>query len=109
MGYFILEASLFVLGMTAIVFGKVPLTRRRVVRGSAAYLVGAILMIPLPLYLVACKQSNLPALGSNTDSLDPLMPFSESFLRLSALAAAFASVLAATVLAVVASEPRRQP
>jgi hypothetical protein len=109
MGYFILEASLFVLGMTAIVFGKVPLTRRRVVRGSAAYLVGAILMIPLPLYLVACKQSHLSPLGSNTESLDPLMPFSEGFLRLAALAAAFASVLAATVLAVVASETRPRP
>ena len=108
MGYFILEAALFVLGMMVLFLGKAPLTRRRSVRGSAARLVGAILMIPLPLYLVACKQSHVSPLGSDQESLDPLMPVTEGFVRLAALAAAFASVLAATILALVASETRRR-
>jgi hypothetical protein len=109
MGYFILEAVLFVLGMTALVIGNVPLPRRRVVRGSAARLVGVILMIPLPLYLVACKRSHVPPLGWDAETMDPLMPFTEGFLHLAALASAFASLLAATVLALATSETRRRP
>ena len=108
MGYFILEVALFVLGLLAFLVGRVPLTRRRLVRGSAARVVGAILLIPLPLYLMACKQSHVPPLGSDPDSLDPLMPVTEGFVRLAALAAAFASLLAATVFALVTSETRRR-
>jgi hypothetical protein len=108
MGYFILEAALFVPGVIALLLGHVPLTRRRAVRGSAARLVGAILMIPLPLYLIACKRSNVPPLGSNHPSLDPLMPETEGFVRLSAVMAALACLLAATVLAIVTSESRRR-
>jgi len=109
MGYFILEAVLFILGTTAFIVGWVPLTRRRSVHGAAARFVGAILMIPLPLYLVACRQSHVSPLGSETESLDPLMPYSEGFVRLAALSAAFACTLAAVVLAIVTSEPRRRP
>jgi hypothetical protein len=108
MGYFILEAALFVPGVFALLIGQVPLSRRRVVRGSAARLVGAILMIPLPLYLIACKRSNVPPLGSNQPSLDPLMPETEGFVRLSAVMAALACLLAATILAIVTSESRRR-
>jgi hypothetical protein len=108
MGYFILDAVIFVLGMTAFLIGKVPLTRRRMVSGAAARVVGAILMIPLPLYLVACKQSHVSPLGSDRQSLDPLMPVTEGFVRLASLMAAFASLLAATVLAIVTSETRRR-
>jgi hypothetical protein len=106
MGYILLEAVLFVLGALAFVIGNVPLTRRRVVRASAARLVGAILMIPLPLYLLACKQSNVSPLGSDPLSLDPLKHETEGFVRLGAVMAAGACVLAATVLAIVSSEKR---
>ncbi len=109
MGYFILEVVLFVLGMAAFVVGKVPLTRRRMVRASAARLVGAILMIPLVLFLIACKQSHVSPLGPDPESLDPLMPVTEGFVRLVAMSATCASVLAATVLALVTSERRRRP
>jgi len=108
MGYFILEATLFVIGMLALLIGKVPLTPRRTVRGAAARVVGIILMIPLPLYLVACKQSHVLPLGRDADSLDPLMHETEGFVYLSAAAAAFACVLAATVFAIVTSEKRRR-
>lgn len=108
MGYLILEAALFVPGMLALLIGKVPLTRRRMVHGSAARLVGAVLMIPLPLYLVACRQSDVPPLGGEGDSSDPLMPVTEGFVHLVALTAAFASLLAATVLASITSETRRR-
>jgi len=108
MGYFILEVALFFPGALALIFGYVPLTPRRVVRGSAARLVGVLLMIPLPLYLIACKQSHVPPLGSDRPSLDPLMPETEGFVRLSAVLAAIGCVLAATVLAIVTSERRRR-
>lgn len=104
MGYFILEAVLFVPGVLALLIGFVPLSRRRVVRGTAARLVGAILMIPLPLYLIACKQSNVPPLGSDLPSLDPLMPETTGFVRLAGVMAAIACILASSVLAIVTSE-----
>jgi hypothetical protein len=108
MGYFILEVCLFFPGMLAFVIGKVPLTRRYLVAGTAARLVGALLMLPLPLYLVACKRSQLSPFGSDGELLDPLMRAAEGFVRLAALAAAFASLLAATVLALVTCERRRR-
>jgi hypothetical protein len=108
MGYFLLEGFLFVLGILALIVGKVPVTRRRMAKGSAARLVGLILMAPLPLYLFACKRSNVAPLGSDKPSLDPLISATEGFIKLVALAGTFASVLAATVLAIITSEkPRR--
>ncbi len=106
MGYFVLEATLFVLGMLALLIGKVPLTRRRSVRGAAACVVSVILMIPLPLYLVACMRSHVSPFGSEQYSLDPLKPETEGFVRLAALMAAFGCSLAAGILAIVASETR---
>src|SRR5216684_6003475 len=106
MGYFILEVALFIPGVLALLIGRVPLTRRRIVRSTAARLVGAILMIPLPLYLIACKQSNVPPLGSDIPSLDPLMPETTGFVRLAGVMAALACLLAASVLAIVTSEKR---
>jgi hypothetical protein len=108
MGYFILEVALFAAGVAAFLLGKVPLTRRRVTSGAAAHLVGAILMIPLAVYLVACKQSHVSPLGSDPQGGDPLMPVTEGFVRLTALAAAFLSLLLAGVLAIITSETRRR-
>ncbi len=109
MGYFLLELFLFLAGLAEVLLGKVPLPRGRRVNGTAARWAGAILMIPLPLYLIACKQAHVPALGPNEPRLDPLAPVTQGFVRLAALMAAFASVLAATVLVFVTSEPRRRP
>jgi hypothetical protein len=108
MGYFILEVVLFVPGLIILLVGYMPLTRLRVVRGSAARLVGFVLTIPLPLYLIACKRSNVPPLGSNVPSLDPLMPETKGFVRLAAVMAALACLLAAAVLAIVTSERRER-
>ena len=108
MGYFIVEAVLCLLGLLALFVGQVPVTRRRVVRGSAARLVGVILMIPLPLYLAACKQSHVSPFGAEAHSLDRLKPETEGFARLAGVMAAMGSVLAATVLAMVTSESRRR-
>src|SRR5436305_12874631 len=108
MGYFVLESILFVLGLLALIFGRVPVARRRMAKGSAARLVGLILMAPLPLYLYACSRSHVAPLGTDKPSLDPLISATEGFIKLVALAGAFASVLAATVLAIIPSEkPRR--
>jgi hypothetical protein len=109
MGYFLLEVGLFLAGVVAVVGGWVPLTRQRRVRGAAARVVGAILMIPLPLFLVACKQCHVGPLRANGLILDdPLMPMTQGLVRLIAMSAAFACALAATVLACVSSElPRR--
>jgi hypothetical protein len=113
MGYFLLELALFLPGLLAFLFGKVPLTRRRRVRASAARLVGLVLMIPLPLYLFACKQSHVAPLGSDEPALDPLgeqfQPHTIGFVRLAAVMAALACLLAATVLALVTSEVRPRP
>jgi hypothetical protein len=107
-GYLILEIALFVPGLVAFVFGRVPLTRRRIVRASAARLVGLVLMIPLPLYIFACRQSNVSPLGADPLSLDPLKPETEGFARLAGVLAAIMCFLAATVLAVITSERRRR-
>jgi hypothetical protein len=109
MGYFLLELALFVPGLIALVVGKVPLTRRRAVHGSAARLVGILLLGPLPLYLVACGRSQLAPLGEDPLSPDPLRRAAQGFVRLAALVAAFASLLAAAVLALATSEDRRRP
>lgn len=108
MGYFILEVVLFIPGVLALLIGHIPLSRRRVVRGAAARVAGAILMIPLPLYLIACKQSNVPPLGSDLPSLDPLMPETKGFVRLAGVMAAFACLLAASILAIITSERRKR-
>ena|SRR6516164_7039670 len=108
MGYFLLEAALFALGLVVLLVGRVPLPRRRVVRGSAAWVVGVILLVPLPVYLVACRQSGVPPLGLERPGLDPLQPVTVGFVRLGAVAAAFGSVLAATVFAIISSETRRR-
>jgi hypothetical protein len=109
MGYFLLELALFVPGVLAFVFGKVPLTRRRAVRGSAARLVGVLLLIPFPLYLVACRNSHVAPLGDDPLSLDPLQRAAQEFVRLVALIAAFTSLLVATVFALTTSEKQRPP
>ena len=108
MGYFILEIALFIPGLLALLTGRVPLTRRRVVKDTAARLVGVILMIPLPLYLIACRRSHVPPLGSDEPSLDPLMHETVGFVRLAGVMAALACFLAASVLAIVTSETRRR-
>jgi hypothetical protein len=111
MGYFILEAALFVPGFLAFVYGKIPMTRRRSVNGAAARVVGAILMVPLPLYLFACRSCHVSPLASDEEIqaiMDPLKPFTAGFLRLGAVAAAFFCALLATVLAVVTSETKRR-
>jgi hypothetical protein len=109
MGYFILESVLFTLGLAALIVGKVPVTRKRKATGSAARLVGVILMIPLVVYLLACKQTNVAPLGSDRPSLDPLMPHTEGFVRLGALLGGLSCLLVATVLAIITSEPPRRP
>jgi hypothetical protein len=109
MAYFIVQAIIFALGGIALIIGKIPMSRRRFVQGSAARIIGLILMIPLPLYIVACRQSHAPLLGIDDRNLDPLMPHTEGFIRLVAMAATFACLLAATVLALVTSETRRRP
>jgi hypothetical protein len=108
MGYLILTGALFVPGLLVLLVGKIPLTRRRSVNGSAARIVGAILMIPLLLYLIACRQSHVSPYGSDPASLDPLMPETEGFVRLSAMMASAVCLLMATVLAIIASEKQRR-
>jgi len=107
MGYFIVEAVLFVLGMGIFILGKVPMTRRRSVNGSAAYVVGFILMLPLPLYLLACMRCHVNPLRPDPRNMDPFMPFTEGFVQIAAMAAALGCGLAALVLAVIASEKKR--
>jgi len=109
MAYFIVQATIFALGTVAFVIGKIPMSQRRYVQGSAARIIGIILMVPLPLYIAACRQSHAPLLGSDDRNLDPLMPHTEGFIRLVAIAATFSCLLAATVLAIVTSETRRRP
>jgi hypothetical protein len=109
MAYFIVQAIIFALGSLAFVIGKIPMNRRRFVQGSAARIIGVILMIPLPLYLFACRQSHAPLLGSDDRNLDPLMPHTEGFIRLIAMAATFSCLLAAVTLAIITSETRRRP
>jgi hypothetical protein len=108
MGYFILESALFLPGLIAFLVGKIPLSRRRAVNGSAARVVGLLLMIPLPLYLIACQRSHVAPLGLDRPRLDPLLHETEGFVRLGAILAAFGSVLAATVLTIIASETKQR-
>jgi hypothetical protein len=109
MGFFILEMVLFILGCAALVIGRIPLKRRRWVNGSAARVVGAILMIPLPVYMVVCKHSHVPLLGPTVRSLDPLERVGEEYARLFGLGVAAACLLLAAVLAIVTSESPRRP
>jgi hypothetical protein len=67
-----------------------------------------MLMIPLAVYLVACKQSHVSPLGAEPPAEDRLMPVTVGFVRLTALAAAFVRLLLAAVLALVTSETRRR-
>jgi hypothetical protein len=109
MGYFVLEFVLFLLGLGALVFGQVPVTKKRKATGSAAHLVGVILMVPLLIYLLACNQTNTPPLSLDARSLDALRPHTEGFVKLVAVAGALACMLVAAVLAIITSEPPRRP
>lgn len=106
MGYVILEVVLFFLGVAICGLGQLPLSRRRRVQGSAAYFVGAILMIPLPLYALISKECHVPPLGTPLVGLDPYGPVTEKLVHMCAVVAACACVLVASVLAGVASELR---
>ncbi len=105
-GYFILEAGLCALGLAICGLGKVPLSRRRCVRGSAAYLVGVILMVPLPFYLIMCRQTGLPAAGPPPPGFDAFRPLTEKLVRITAVTVAATCVLAAGVLAAISSQVR---
>ena len=109
MGFFIFTAVLFVLGCTAVIFGRVPVTRRRIVRGSAAYVIGAVLMAPLPLYMVACKRSHVDPFGAERRLLDPIERVAEGYIRLFGLGTALTSLFVALVLAILTSDPPRRP
>jgi hypothetical protein len=110
MGYFIFDTTLFVIGFIAFLVGRLPVTRRRRVNGSPARLIGILLMIPLGVYVIACRETNLSPLGwEELSRTDPYQPMTGGFLRLSAMAAAFGCLLMAVVLAIIASEPRRRP
>jgi hypothetical protein len=106
MGYVILEASLFFIGLAICGLGKVPLSRRRRVQGAAAYFVGAILMLPLPFYAIASQKCHVPPLGTPLVGHDAFGPITAKFVHLSGVGAAFACVLVASVLAGVTSEIR---
>ena len=130
---FVLQVVLFVLGTLAFAIGKIPLTRRRLVCGSAVRIVGAILMIPLPLYLVVCLKNHVQVLGSapvsseghpriqqrgdqfgGSDEAAQIRGSvpkggAEMFAQFAAVLAISGCLLAATVLALIASETRRRP
>ncbi len=104
----VFQGSLFFLGLTAFLIGKLPLTPRRRVTGSAARTVGVLLMIPLPFFLLVCKQIQVSPLGPDPRNLDPMVLVNESFVRLTSFAAGFGCLLMATVLAAITSEKRRR-
>jgi hypothetical protein len=111
MGVFILEAVLFIPGFVILLAGKIPLSRRRSVNDSAARIVGAILMTPLPLYLIGCYRIQISPLATENEIqsiMDPLAPYSAGFLHIAAVAAAFFCVLLAVFLAIVTSETKRR-
>jgi hypothetical protein len=109
MTYFIFETSLFAIGLLIFLFGRLPLTPNRTVRGSPAYLIGVLLMIPLGVYLIACRETGLSPLGwESLSRTDPYQPMTGGFLRLAAMASAFGCLLMATVLAIIASETKRR-
>ncbi|HZU37864.1 MAG TPA: hypothetical protein VFA18_18225 [Gemmataceae bacterium] len=105
-GFFILEAVVFTLGLAICGLGMVPLSRRRSVRGSPAYLVGVILMLPLPFYLIMCQQTGLPAAGPLPPGFQGLKPLTVKLVGITAFAVSAACILAAGVLAAVSSEVR---
>src|SRR5438045_2491827 len=109
MGILLFQGALFVLGCAAIVFGKIPVTWRRKIQGSPAYVVGALLMAPLPLYLMACRRSNVDPFGAERRLLDPIERVAEGYVRLFGLGTALTSLLIAIVLSVLISEPPRRP
>jgi hypothetical protein len=110
MGYFIFETTIFVVGLMVFLFGRLPLAPRRMVRGSPAHLIGIVLMIPMAVYLIACKQTNLSPLGwTELSRTDPYQPFTGGFLRLAALASAFGCLLMAAVLALITADKRPRP
>jgi hypothetical protein len=49
----ILEIGMLIMGILALVRGKISLTRNRVVTGTPARVIGVVLVLPLPLALVS--------------------------------------------------------
>jgi hypothetical protein len=111
MAVFILVSVVFIPGFVILIAGKVPLTRRRSVNDAAARLVGVLLMVPLPLYLIACKSCHVPPLATEEQIqliMDPLMPFTAGYLHIGTVAATVFCILLAAVLAMATSEVKRR-
>jgi EamA domain-containing membrane protein RarD len=109
---FILEAIVFIPGFIILVVGKIPLTRRRAVNDAAARIIGVILMLPLALYLIACRSLHIPPLATKEDIeliMDPLMPYTVGYLQIGAVAATLFCLVMAGILAFSASEIKRRP
>jgi hypothetical protein len=103
-----IEITMFVLGMIGVVKGKVSLTRTRVTIGTPARVAGALLLIPLPVYIVANVVAGIAIFGQAAQPSNPAFEATAAIVSVVSIAVSAACFLAAIVLCAVTAKPLSQ-
>jgi hypothetical protein len=103
-----IEIIMFVLGVIGVVKGKVSLTRTRVAIGTPARFAGALLLIPLPVYIVANIVAGIAIFGQAAQPANPALEATAGVVSLIAAAVSVACFLVAIIVCAVTAKPLSQ-
>jgi hypothetical protein len=105
----IAEIIMFVLGIIGVSRGTVALTRKRVATGTPARVAGALLLIPLPVYILANLVAGVSLMGQGPNP-DPNLAAAAGVVSGIAVGVTALCFLAAIVICAVTAQPvRRKP
>ncbi|MCI0375971.1 MAG: hypothetical protein L0215_00035 [Gemmataceae bacterium] len=94
--------AMLVMGVVALVNGRIKLSPRRSVEGRPARWIGAILLVPVPLALVVSISGIVALVTQDPNRLVVLIPFWLALVNYALLAAA---VIIGVVIALFTSKP----
>jgi hypothetical protein len=105
----VVEIIMFVLGVIGVARGTVALTRTRVTTGMPARIAGALLLIPLPVYIVAGVVSGV-SLITQAKNPDPKLATTAVGVQIAAAIVTLVCFFAALILcAVTAQRIKKKP
>jgi hypothetical protein len=101
----VVQVCLFVLGIIGLSRGKVSLTRTRIVTGTPARIIGAIFLVPLPVYVLINVIAGVSMFGADNAKPDPAVAAGVGIVALLGVGIIILCLIVGTVLAIVYAEP----
>ena len=102
---FVLEIIMFVLGVIGVAKGRVSLTRTRVAIGPPARIAGALLLIPLPVYIMANVIAGVAIIGGGGAQPNLALQTTAGVVSLISLAVSLGCLIAAIIVCAVTAKP----